>query len=226
MLKKLMLSVGFIFIGSVFYATLLYYGIVHLNNPSWTQFPVRGIDVSHHQGEIDWQHLPRNEVQFAYIKATEGGDFKDPDFQRNWQQSKAVGIVHGAYHYFNFCRDGIIQARNFIESVPVEQDALPPAIDIEPSACEEQLTQQAIITALKTLLDELQRVYGKPPLFYVTQETYERYVRDHFPQPPLWVRDVYWQPHWTQTQWVIWQYDSRTRMAGINTYVDRNVRVK
>jgi len=166
--------------------------------------------------------LPRDDVQFAYIKATEGGDFKDPRFQDNWQQSKVAGILHGAYHYFNFCRDGKIQAQNFIEFVPVEADALPPVVDLEPGACEEQLTQQAVIAELQILLNELQRVYGKPPMLYVTKATYQQYVQGTI-HTPLWVRDVYWQPSWAQTPWAIWQYNSRTRMVGIAGYVDTNV---
>lgn len=223
-IKKWLLASGMLAVSATLYATLLYYGILHLNNPDRAQFPVRGIDVSHHQGAIDWQRLPRDDVQFAYIKATEGGDFKDPRFQDNWQQSKAAGIPHGAYHYFNFCRDGKMQAQNFSESVPVEADALPPVVDLEPGTCEEQLTKAAVVTELKTLLTELQQVYGKQPLLYVTRATYERYVQDDFSATPLWVRDVYRQPGWLAgREWLVWQYDSRTRMEGIAGYMDMNV---
>lgn len=223
-MKKIVLLFTLLLAGITLYATLLYYGILHLNNPDRERFPVRGIDVSHHQGVIDWQRLPRADVQFAYIKATEGGDFKDPDFQTNWQQSRQAGIPRGAYHYFNFCRDGWVQAQNFIDSVPVEADSLPPAVDLEPGACEDQRTKEAVVTELKTLLAELQRVYGKHPLLYVTRTTYERYVQGDFPTTPLWVRDVYRQPGWLAgREWLVWQYDSRTRMEGITGYVDMNV---
>lgn len=224
MRNKLLLASGLLLAGMALYATLLNYGILHLNNPDRERFPVRSIDVSHHQGVIDWQLLPRADVQFAYIKATEGGDFQDPDFQTNWRQSRQAGIPHGAYHYFNFCRDGRIQAQNYIAFVPVEADALPPAVDLEPGACEDELTKEAVVTELKILLAELQRVYGKQPLLYVTRATYERYVQGDFPTTPLWARDVYWQPGWlAEREWLVWQYDSRTRMEGIEGYVDMNV---
>lgn len=224
--NKLLLASGLLLAGMTVYAALLYYGILHLNNPDRERYPVRGIDVSHHQGAIDWQRLPREDVQFAYIKATEGGNFKDPDFQPNWRMVQQAGIPRGAYHYFNFCRDGWIQARNFIDSVPVEADSLPPAIDLEPGACEDALTKAAVVTELKILLAELQRVYGKQPLLYVTRATYQRYVQGDFPATPLWVRDVYRQPNWLDgREWLIWQYDSRTRMEGISTYVDMNTSV-
>ncbi len=48
--------------------------------PSRDKFPTQGIDVSHHQGEIDWKAAFASGVDFAYIKASEGGDFHDPAF--------------------------------------------------------------------------------------------------------------------------------------------------
>jgi lysozyme len=71
-------------------ATCSYFlGYVRFNYPAREQFPVRGVDVSHHQGDIDWQLLKSERVVFAYIKATEGGDFKDPRFRINWE-----GAIH------------------------------------------------------------------------------------------------------------------------------------
>jgi lysozyme len=106
---------------------------LHASNwhPSLEKFPRQGIDVSHHQGPIAWQELAGQGVSFAYIKATEGGDYKDRRFSDNWNSAKNAGIARGAYHFFTLCRAGADQARNFIDSVPVEIDALPPAVDLE-----------------------------------------------------------------------------------------------
>ena len=59
-------------------------GFVRFNYPSAARFPIRGIDVSHHQGEIDWTAVKASRVEFAFIKASEGGDFRDREFARNW----------------------------------------------------------------------------------------------------------------------------------------------
>src|SRR5437016_295645 len=40
--------------------------------PPKDRYPVRGIDVSHYQGAIEWVKVKRAEISFAYIKATEG----------------------------------------------------------------------------------------------------------------------------------------------------------
>jgi hypothetical protein len=80
--------------------------------PLWSN--VIGVDVSNHQGEIDWSALAGSNVAFAYIKATEGGDFRDRRFQLNWDGAKRAGLARGAYHFFTQCRSGAEQARNFI----------------------------------------------------------------------------------------------------------------
>ena len=63
-------------------------------------FDVHGIDVSHHQGSIDWSAVAGDDVGFAFIKATEGGDHIDRRFEENWIGAAKAGIPRGAYHFF------------------------------------------------------------------------------------------------------------------------------
>ena len=77
-----------------------YNGVLWFNNPSVAWFPVRGVDVSHHQGEIDWPRLSGENNSFAFIKATEGGDFVDPRFAANWSAAGRAALRVGAYHFF------------------------------------------------------------------------------------------------------------------------------
>src|SRR3954453_12196349 len=63
-----------------------------------------GVDVSNHQGEIDWRPVAADDMSFAYIKATEGGDFIDDRFRPNWDGAAAAGLDRGAYHFFTLCR--------------------------------------------------------------------------------------------------------------------------
>ena len=73
-----------------------------------------GIDVSAHQDAIDWQRVAEDNIRFAYIKATEGGDFVDKRFDENWRGAGAAGLDRGAYHFFTLCTPGEAQARNFL----------------------------------------------------------------------------------------------------------------
>ena len=84
--------------------------------PSERKYPYQGIDISHHQGHIAWAKLPRQGVDFAYIKATEGSDHVDRRFSRNWHASHRAGIHRGAYHFFRLCGSGRAQAANFVRT--------------------------------------------------------------------------------------------------------------
>lgn len=86
--------------------------------PDASRYPVRGVDVSHHQGKIDWSKVAGDNVAFAYMKATEGGDWKDRKFLENWKAAREAGIATGAYHFFTLCRPGKDQAENFLATLP------------------------------------------------------------------------------------------------------------
>lgn len=58
----------------------LHNGYIRLNYPSIYKYPVQGIDVSHHQNEIEWNKIDKSKIRFVFIKATEGGDFKEKLF--------------------------------------------------------------------------------------------------------------------------------------------------
>jgi lysozyme len=66
-----------------------------------------GVDISAHQGRVDWPALAHDDVGFAYIKATEGSTFVDRDFAANWAAAIAAGLAHGAYHFFSLCSSGV-----------------------------------------------------------------------------------------------------------------------
>ncbi len=122
---------GIVFLWATYHA--FYAGYVRLNYPSLNEFPVQGIDISHHQNKIDWQKLSqeKDQVQFVFIKATEGGDFKDTQFQSYLQRANEYSIPAGAYHFFTFCRSGKEQADHFIQTVAGHNMLLPPVIDLE-----------------------------------------------------------------------------------------------
>lgn len=200
-------------------------GIIRFNYPDRDRFPVWGIDVSHHQGDIDWELLKSEHVVFAYIKATEGEGFKDKRFLANWDGASRVGIARGAYHFFTFCKSGNVQANNFISSVPVEEGALPPVIDFEfVGNCEARPTKEALIKEVRAFVSKIEEVYGQRPIFYVTYEAYDKYLAGEIEGYKIWIRDIFSYPSLTQnTKWIFWQYSDHSRLKGVNGAVDLNV---
>jgi lysozyme len=199
-------------------------GYVRFNYPSVRTYPVQGIDISHHQDAIDWHVLERSDIAFAFITATEGGDHKDTKFEENWERAGRIGLVRGAYHFFTFCKSGREQALNFIETVPLEKVMLPPAIDLEFSGnCQARPTKEELHKELRDFTELVQKKYGRRLVLYITNESYEAFVRGEDLPYYIWIRDIYSKPNLAQGQeWTFWQYAHRGRLHGIKGFVDLN----
>jgi lysozyme len=194
-------------------------------HPSDHRFPAQGIDVSHHQGPIDWVRLPAQGVDFAYIKASEGGDHRDRTFAANWSGARRAGIARGAYHFFTLCRPGADQAANFIAAVPADPDALAPAVDLEHLGnCSRRLSLAAFHKELADYIRLVEAHYRKPVLLYLTREFDEAYQVGARVDRPLWLRSLIREPRFGARPWRYWQVSNFRRLEGIEGRVDWNVR--
>lgn len=160
-------------------ATAVWSGIWIPNRPSPAVYPIQGIDVSHHQRDIRWDQIDAGTVRFAYIKATEGGDFRDADFARNWQGARSAGIARGAYHFYTLGTPGAAQAANFIAVVPNDARVLPPAIDLEISGYNRSHVQPVaeLQRELATFIATITARYGNHPVIYTTSDFQNDYLR-------------------------------------------------
>jgi lysozyme len=192
--------------------------------PSRQAFPVQGVDVSHHQGAIDWAMAAADGVDFAYIKASEGADLRDPRFTENWNAAAAAGIKRGAYHFFTLCKAGAEQATNFIASVPRESNAMPPAVDLEFGGnCAAKPDRAALLKEVETFIKMVEAHSEKPVMLYVTREFEEAYQISTAIDRPLWLRRMALEPNYGTHPWVMWQAHARRRVNGIDGPVDWNV---
>ncbi|MGO4872519.1 MAG: glycoside hydrolase family 25 protein [Roseiarcus sp.] len=197
--------------------------------PKPADYPIHGIDVSKYQGTIDWNAVANSGVGFVWIKATEGGDYRDERFQANWEGAKQAGIPHGAYHFMYWCRPAIEEATWFDQNVPVEADALPPVLDVEPTpdsrTCKRRLEREPTIADMKVMLDEMERHYGKRPIIYTSLDFYRAILSDGaFADYPIWVRSTKHNPAvpYGSREWKFWQYRADGAIPGIDGAVDRN----
>jgi len=130
------------------------------------RYSIHGIDVSKYQNVIDWESVRQmkvNDVQinFAFIKATEGLGNEDALFQRNWKKIKSAGLTRGAYHFFLATKSGKAQAENFINSVTLLPGDLPPVLDIEQTY---GVPIDKLRERTKEWLETVQAYYGKQPI--------------------------------------------------------------
>ncbi|MCW7480262.1 glycoside hydrolase family 25 protein [Leptospira kanakyensis] len=200
-------------------------GLIWFVYPSEERYPIRGIDVSNHQGKIDWDLIPKKQISFVYIKATEGGDFKDKSFPYNWKEAKRVGFKVGAYHFFTLCKTGAEQAENFIQSVPLEIDSLPPVVDLEfVGNCKDRPKIENVQSEISIFLNKVDTYYKTKTILYLTNEFIEKYLGDQLFNHPIWIRNIFVHPNtFTSIDWMIWQYKSTARIDGISGPVDLNV---
>ncbi|NKW82392.1 glycosyl hydrolase [Ochrobactrum pecoris] len=201
---------------------------INFGRSSPRKLAVHGVDVSRWQGNIDWVKLRTQGANFAYIKATDGGDHLDPKFRENWRGAKAAGIKRGAYHFFYWCRVASQQADWFIRNVPKEADALPPVIDVEwngDSSCKRRPSPAQVREKMQVFMDRLEQHYGKRPIIYTAPDFYDDNLKGAFTNYPFWLRAVAQHPSkvYPGRPWTFWQYSGSGLSQGVNEKIDLNV---
>ena len=202
--------------------------MVKINNPGRESYPVRGVDVSSYQGEIDWEVLASQDIQFAFIKATEGSSYVDPYFEKNYNSAVKTNLRIGAYHFFSFESSGKTQAENFCGTVSYTDGMLPPVLDVEyygnfSSLSDEEL--ENVRRELRICVDEIEKHFGITPVIYATQKSKKEIIGDEFSDCDLWIRNVYFKVS-SELNWSFWQYSDRQRLDGYSgeeKYIDMNV---
>lgn len=194
----------------------------------WT-YTVHGTDVSKYQREVDWHRVKANNISFAFIKATEGGDRVDDYFEQNWRGAKAAGIPRGAYHFYYFCRPAREQAAWFIRNVPRDSSALPPVLDMEwnplSPTCRLRPDPEIVRAEMRVFLETVERHYGKRPIIYTSIDFFDDNGLWRFKGYPFWLRSVAGHPDdkYGNHPWVFWQYTGTGVVPGIGGDADINV---
>lgn len=179
------------------------------------------LDVSVHQGLIAWSQVGRDRVAGAYVKASEGGDFRDRRFTENWRGLKRARLLRGAYHYFTFCRHGAEQAANFLAAAAPDKAALAPAIDVETAGnCALRPTRADLLAELRAFLQPVEAAWGHPVVLYTSYDLDAAYGLSQALHRPVWIRSIDLRPG---GDWRLWQASATSRVDGIAGEVDVNV---
>nr|WP_276579282.1 GH25 family lysozyme [Bacillus thuringiensis] len=210
-------------------AYLVFQCIFIPNQISADKYEIKGVDVASYQGDIDWRELEKQNMKFAFIKATEGSSFVDEYFSKNWRNANKTDMRIGAYHFFSFDSKGETQAEQFIRTVPKYKQALPPVIDVEFYANKKDNPpkREDVTKELAVMIEMLEKHYDKKVILYATQEAYDLYIKDAYPKCDIWIRSVLTKPSLSdERKWTFWQYTNRGRLSGYNgkeKYIDLNV---
>ena len=146
---------------------------------TWRPPGIQGMDVSSHQGAVNWRRAKSQGAAFAYVKATEGTDYVNPFFAQQYDGAASVGMVRGAYHFAVPTRSssGAEQAAYFVENGggwSADGRTLPPLLDIEynpyPSlgdTCYDMSAAQ-MVSWIRDFSSTVQDLTGRVPMIYTT----------------------------------------------------------
>lgn len=185
-----------------------------------------GMDVSHHQGTIDWTKVAASvtgefPLSFVIVKATEGKGFLDENLASNRAGAREAGLAFGAYLFYDPSDTPQSQAEFFIGNVPLRAGDLPPVVDVEKRAGSAESFQQNLLACLRILESH----YGVKPVIYASYKFRKRYLTsDEFDAYPFWVAHYYVdEPCEDGTAWDLWQFTDRGRVPGIRGNTDLDV---
>ncbi|MFK7932421.1 MAG: glycoside hydrolase family 25 protein [Saprospiraceae bacterium] len=202
---------------------LLLWSACDLRTERMQGYAVHGIDISHYQSYVNWDTLAQQNIQFAFVKATEGMTLVDSIFCHNWAEMERVGLKRGAYHFFRPTIPADIQARNFIDMVDIRPGDLPPVLDIEVL---DGVSNAQLLDGVRMWLNLVEAHYNIKPVLYTYHKFYNRHLAGQFKNYPLWLAryNDSRQPTLADgSQWDFWQYGNRGRIKGVQGDVDLNV---
>jgi lysozyme len=181
-----------------------------------------GIDVSHHQGRINWEKVAQNSnIQFVYIKASEGATRVDKRYSENIQGARRAGIKVGSYHFFRGNKSAKEQFSNFNKYINKGYQDLIPMVDVEENG-NSNITRKELQNNLREFMQLIKDEYGKYPLLYSQYKFYKSMLSPEFDRYYLFIARYGNRPPHLEgnTKYNIWQFSERGRIDGINGYVD------
>ncbi|MED1954138.1 GH25 family lysozyme [Brevibacillus centrosporus] len=186
---------------------------------------IKIIDVSRHQGTIDWKKVATDGVKGVFIKATEGIGYTDPLFRANVQGALAAGLKVGFYHY---CRPetgntAVKEAESFLTAVAGLSAVLPHVLDVEGEAANFGATK--LTDWCYNWLETVEQRSGHRAMVYTGASFAKTYLGAKLAKWPLWVahygvNQPMANPTWQR--WSVFQYSSTGKVAGIVGNVDMN----
>ena len=187
---------------------------------------IKGIDVSHWNGCIDFDKVKASGVEFVIIKAggSDKGFYTDSKFRENYEKAKAAGLYVGAYYFagkkFRGVEAGFADAQRFIDILKGLKFEYPVFIDIE---AQENRYKEEITDAAVTFCNMLESA-GYFVGIYASDISGFKYKLNHdrIKSYAHWVARYGKEPEVCK-EYGIWQYSSKGSVSGISGSVDMDI---
>jgi len=177
-----------------------------------------GVDMSHHQGKVDWEKVSEEKPSFIIMKASEGSTFTDPMFRSNLRNAERKGIPVGAYHFFSYSSSGRSQAEHFLDVVGESAGCRLLVLDVEYTRNMHRMKN--ISKEISEFMNFVKERTGKYPMVYSECSYYNKYLKPRFQESlDRWICEFGGKPRCGH---VIHQVTNRRRVAGYRGLVDYN----
>jgi lysozyme len=180
-----------------------------------------GIDISHHNGVINWDEVKKSKhpINYVFIKATEGQKLVDKRFHYNWEKAKENGYLMGAYHFYRPHVNSTTQFHHFSSTVKLEKGDLLPVLDIER---ESSLGRDNLIEGIRNWINLCKKKYGVKPIIYTGRKFYTKFLKDEFSDCPLWIASYSNEESISELEWDLHQFTEKVIVKGVPENVDGN----
>ncbi len=179
-----------------------------------------GIDVSHHNGVIDWKKVSKTPLLFVYVKATEGATHVDKRYAANIAGARKAGYKVGSYHFFRMTSGAHAQFANFAKTVDRRKQDLIPMVDVETA---DKHPVSELRDSLNVFIGLIRKHYGVRPMIYATNRSYNELCGGLYPSYPLYIGRYGSNPPQLKgkSRYTIWQYTESAHIDGIPKPVDQ-----
>lgn len=208
--------------GTAAFLVAQYYHLFNRNITLGPRYSVRGIDVSNHNGRIDFDCVATSGYTFVYVKSSEGSTYIDPAFKSNCKRARQSGLKVGAYHFFRKNRDGESQTRNMLKAVKSIKLDMPLVIDIE----DDQNVNSVSLVKVRHELIKMARALKKAGyriMIYTNGNGLKDYYNPCFDGEDLWLCSLKNPDKVTQQRHTIQQYSWWGDVPGVKGDVDLDV---
>lgn len=197
---------------------------------------VAGVDVSRYQGTINWTSVRNAGIEFAFIKATEGTSYKDPNFNSNYTNAYYAGVIRGAYHFARPNISGGAAQADYLASNggawSADNRTLPAALDLEANPYSGGYCYGKTTSGMRTWIsDFLNRYKYRTTRYAVIYTTTSWWNQCTGSWTGPWTNHPLWIARWSSSPgtlpagasvWSFWQYTSSGTVSGISGSVDRD----
>ena len=186
----------------------------------------KGIDISHHQGDIDFDSLKGN-IDFAMVRTSYGSFYEDKKYKQNIKGLERINVPYGFYHfsYATSVESAKKEAKGFINIIKKYNPTYPIVIDIEWSNRTENVRADTLISITDTICSMIEKA-GYYAMIYANLDYFNNKLNDsRLDKYDKWLAEWKSNPTYKKS-FGIWQYSSKGQIPGINGNVDLNISYK